>query len=452
MEIQDIKIIFFENSGIKQTLFKNTFWLALAEIVSKGVYFLVFIWLARYLGPQIYGQWSFALSFASFFAVFVDFGFTIFVIRELARDKAKSSEYIGNILTIKIILGLIVMALIALVIRFVSKETAIINLVYFLSAYIIINNFAAFFQAIFRANEKMEYEAASRIAQSIILLILSVFFIFSKSSIFIISLGFLIISFMGVAFSLFFLKKYLFLPSFKFNLIICKEIIKKVWPFFLSGLFYMIYFTMGSIMLGLFSKMKDVGYYNAAYNLFFAVFIIPDIITMSFFPKISYFYEKDKEQLKKVFSHYQIIMVCTGFLLSIILFLLGDFFIVKIYSLNYQPSIALLKILSFAVLLKSVSYIYNWFLFGSDEQKKVLSVSGFAALLNIIINYFLIAKYGAKGAAITTVATELFLLLFFYSYFKIKWRRIYSVEKGISLSIDWYNKNKTHGETKKPSN
>ena len=429
MKIKIIKTIFFENLGIKQTLLKNAFWLALAEFFSNGIYFLVFIWLARYLGPQTYGKWSFALSFVSFFAVFVDFGFTMLIIRELARDKTKSSEYIGNILTMKLILGLAVTALAALAIRLLSRDSMVINLVYFLSLYIVINNFAALFQAIFRANEKMEYEAVCRIAQSLCLLVLSAFFILNKSSVLFISSAFLIASFIGASFSLFFLKAYLLRPSFKADFKIWKEIAKKAWPFLFSGIFYMIYFVMGSVMLGIFSNMEEVGYYNAAYNLFLAVFIVPSVVTMSFFPKISYFYEKNKTELQKIFFNYRLVMVAIGFLLSIGLFLSANFLLIKIYSLDYSASVALLKVLSFIILVKSLSYVYNWFLSGSNEQKKVLVASGLASILNIILNYFLIIRYNAMGAIIATAITELFLLAVFYLYFKKKWHEIYNTDK-----------------------
>ncbi len=429
MKIKELSNLFFKNSGIRQTLFKNAFWLAVAEFFSRGIYLLVFIWLARYLGPETYGKWSFALNFVSFFAVFVDFGFTTLVIRELARDKEKSSKYIGNILTMKLILSLIVTALTASIIRFLSKDPVVINLIYFLSLYIIINNFGVLLQAIFRAYEKMEYEAICRIAQSLSLLILATFFILNNSTVLTISVLYLIASLIGVAFSLFFLKRYFFKTSLKADLETWKEIIKKVWPFLFSGIFYMMYFVMGPVMLGIFSSMEEVGYYNAAYNLFIAAFIIPSIITVSFFPKISYFYEKNKVGLKKIFSNYRLVMLVTGLLLSIGLFFLSDLFLIKIYSVDYLPSVFLLKILSFIILFKSLSYVYNWFLFSSDEPKKVLVTSGFAALLNVILNYFLIIKYNAMGAAIAVVITELFLLALYYIYFKIKWHKIYGTDK-----------------------
>ena len=112
-----------------------------------------------------------------------------------------------------------------------------------------------------------------------------------------------------------------------------------------------------------------------------------------------------------------------------LLFLSANFLVIKIYSLDYSASVALLKVLSFIILVKSLSYVYNWFLSGSNEQKKVLVASGLASILNIILNYFLIIRYNAMGAIIATAITELFLLAVFYLYFKKKWHEIYNTDK-----------------------
>ena len=96
----NIKSLLFDNKTIKQTIFKNTFWLGVAEVVQKGVGFLIVVWLARHFGPATYGQWAFALSFVALFAVLADFGFSTLTVREVARDKLKTAQYINNIVII----------------------------------------------------------------------------------------------------------------------------------------------------------------------------------------------------------------------------------------------------------------------------------------------------------------------------------------------------------------
>jgi O-antigen/teichoic acid export membrane protein len=427
MKFSNLKVQLLNNIGTRQTILKNTLWLSLSELISKGVYFLVFVWLARHFGPEIYGQWAFALSFVGICVILVDFGFKTLIIQELARDKSKSEKYVGNILSIKIILSIFFFAVVNILVRFLSKDGEIISLVCFLAFYIVLDNFAIFFQAIFRAREKMEYEAMCRITQSMGLITLSAVFIINNSSILVMSYAYIFAALLGVLFSLFLISHYFFKPLLNVDLKIWKDIFKKAWPFFFSAVFYMIYFGIGSVMLGIFSNMKEVGFYNAAYNLFIAVFIIPEIITMSFFPKLSYFYKEDKAQFKKMFVNFKLIMIVIGSTSAIILFFFSRRLITMIYSPEYAVSIVFLKILSLAVIFKFLSYAYSWFLVSSDEQKQALKAKGLGALLNIIFNYFLIIKYGAIGAVVSIFITEIFLLFFYYLFFKIKWKNIYNL-------------------------
>ncbi|MFC1630295.1 flippase, partial [Patescibacteria group bacterium] len=322
--VKNYQRLFFENRGIRQTIFKNTFWLMWSEFFAKGIAFFIFIWLARHFGPEIYGQWAFALSFVSLFVILIDFGFSTLTIRELARDKLKYSQYVDNILAMKLVLGLASLGLIAFLIQFLGKEQEVIRLVYFLALYVIINNFTTFFQSIFRAYEKMQYETICKAVQNLSLLGLSAFFILTDGSILAISYAYVGAVLIGFLCS--FVLLWSHFPKFflKVDWKICREILGKTWPFLFSGIFYMIYFRIDSTMLGIFSDMKEVGYYNAAFNLFIAIFIIPEIITMSFFPKMSYFYKKDKEKLKQIFSNFKSLLAIIGLPLAAFLLLFSN--------------------------------------------------------------------------------------------------------------------------------
>jgi O-antigen/teichoic acid export membrane protein len=421
MHIKNLKTLLLENTGIKQTIIKNTFWLTLAEIFTRGVNILILIWLARHFGLTIYGQWTFALSFVAIFSVLADFGFSTLTIREIARDKLKSAQYIDNILAMKFVFGLITIALVALIIQFLEKDPNIIKLVCFLSFYVVLNTFSIFFQSIFRANEKMQYVTVCRAIQGLSLLILSAFFITAKASILIISYAYIGAALIGVLFSLIFVWRYFSKFFIEINLNVCKEIFKNTLPFFLSGIFFVIYIRAGSVMLGIFSDMEQVGYFNAAYNIYAVMFILPEIITASFFPKLSYFYKENISKLEEIFRNFRLILGVSGFFLGITLFIFSGFLISNIYPEEYLNSIIILEVFSAIVLFRFLTHAYDWFLMSVDEQTNKVKIQGFCAFLNIILTYFLIMEYNALGAVIATLITELFLLSFYYFYSKKKW-------------------------------
>jgi len=82
-------VFFLKNSGTKQTIAKNTFWMAVAEGITRFLKLFLIIYVARILGATEYGKFTFALAFVSLFAIFSDFGISQITTRELAQKKGK---------------------------------------------------------------------------------------------------------------------------------------------------------------------------------------------------------------------------------------------------------------------------------------------------------------------------------------------------------------------------
>src|SRR3989344_2863425 len=91
-----------------KTIAKNTGWLMIADIISRGLSFFLIIAIARYLGDSGLGKYSFVFAYVGLFSMFSDLGLSYFMVREVSRHKEKIQDYFGNILSLKLILGLLV--------------------------------------------------------------------------------------------------------------------------------------------------------------------------------------------------------------------------------------------------------------------------------------------------------------------------------------------------------
>ncbi|RLG16451.1 hypothetical protein DRN69_00785 [Candidatus Pacearchaeota archaeon] len=427
----DAKSLLLDNKSVDQTIFKNTFWLVIAETIQKGIGFLVVVWLARCFGPSIYGQWAFALSFVSLFAVLTDFGFSTLTVREIARDKSKISQYIDNIVVMKLILGLITLGLIVLIIQFLGKGPEVVKLVYFLGIYIVISTFTAFFQSIFRANEKMQYETICRTVQSLSLLGLISFSILNKGSILTISYAYLGAALIGVIVSLIIIWRYFSRFFLKIDLKISKEILRKAWPFGLSIIAVSIYYYLDSVMLGIMKSNKEVGWYNAAYRIIFLLLVFNRILISSFFPRLCKCAKEIK--FKKIVDKYS--KTTQFFAWPILLggFILSDKIIVAIYGNKYSPAIDAFRILLLAVFLMYIN-IQGRILESTERQFLHFKIVVIGAICNIFFNFLFIPSYGLYGAAWATFLTEL-IVLSIMIFFTKKIFSIYSLLKNSIIPL-----------------
>jgi O-antigen/teichoic acid export membrane protein len=410
----NIKSLLLDNQSIKQTILKNTFWLTVAEMVQAGIGFLIVVWLARHFGPVIYGQWAFALSFVALFSVFADFGFTTLTVREIARDKSKTAQYLDNILIMKLILGLITLGLIVLIVQFLGKEPEVVKLVYFLGIYTVINIFATFFHSIFRANEKMQYETACRVIQSLSLFGLVAYFILNKGPILTISYAYIGAALIGVSFSLAFIWRYFSKFFLKIDFKVCKEILSEAWPFGLSFIAISIYYYLGSVMLGIMKSNEEVGWYNAAYTVILFTQVFGVIMTASFFPKLSQKYKESLESLKAVVNKFAKILHIFAWPIAFGGTLLASRILIFFYGKEYLPGTLALQILAWSMAIIYINTTYGEIIKATDRQKLYLIGVGGGAVLNVILNFLLIPLLSLNGAALATLLTEIAVLIFMY--------------------------------------
>lgn len=415
-----IRSFFFENISTKQTILKNTFWLTLAEFVSKGISFFVIILLARHFGPADYGQLAFSLSFVALFAFFVDFGFTTVIVKEISRDKSKASKYIENMLSMKIVLGLATYVLIVLSAYFLKGDSEILRLIYFLAIATILDSFVLFFQSIFSAHEKMEYVTISRFVQGISLLFVSSLVVYYNAPIVAFGYAVIVSSVFSTIITLFLLRSFFVKFFLKINFSIWKEIFIEAWPVGIIGFVAVAFQSLDAILLGFLRSNSEVGLYSAAVKIPIGSYFILTIFSASFLPSISRAFKEKSENLKKIVKKYALVNFSIGIPMGIGGFILAPQLIGFLYGYEYELSVLPLQILSLSLIPIFMTVLYGQTLIFFDKQRRFLKSYLIGLGINIFLNFLLIPIFGIIGAAFTALITQLSILLInFFEFRKI---------------------------------
>ena len=99
-----ITSLLFTNTGAKQTVAKNVFWLTVSEIGTRFIRAGIIIYAARVLGAENFGVFSYALGLAGFFTIFADIGLSQILTREASQKPEQRSEYFATAFVIKTVL------------------------------------------------------------------------------------------------------------------------------------------------------------------------------------------------------------------------------------------------------------------------------------------------------------------------------------------------------------
>jgi len=423
--ISNPKAFLLHNLGTKQTIAKNTFWLAVAEGITRFLKLFLIIYVARILGATEYGKFTFALAFVSLFAIFSDFGISTIAIREIAREKQKEKEF-PAFLSLKIVLSIGTLVLICVGSFFVTVDPLIRGIIWILGIYIVISSFASIIYAFFHSRQKMEYEAWAKILQSIIVTSAGFFILFNFPSVQNLSLVYLLAAISALIFILIIFNFKICSLRLDFDKKIWKNVLILSWPLALGGAMGSICANTDSIMMGYWGQIKDTGLYNASQRVVAVALIPTGLIASSFFPALSKFLGESKEKLQKSWNYFMEIMIFLSIPLIIGGIALASKIIDLVYDPSYFPSILAFQILIVMGGIVILGIPFTQVLVISNQQKKTFWIVIFGAILNVILNLILIPKYSLYGAAIASLIAG--LLMFCLSFiFTLKFTSIFPI-------------------------
>jgi len=398
-----------------QRILKNTFSLLFSGIISQAIGFVVIVYLARILNPDNFGKISFALAIITYFSLITNLGLPLLGTREIARDKKKINEYLGNILTMRLCLAFLSFGLLLLITYFLNKPLEIKYLIILYGLGLIPSSLLL--DWVFQGLEKMEYIGLGRILSRLIYAALVLFFIKGQKQLLLIPCIAVISNLLVTGFLFFiFIKKFGKL-KLKFNIIFWKNLIRQALPLGISIVMIQIIYNIDMVMLGFMRTDIEVGYYSAAYKIILVLISIGAFYFDAIFPVVSNYYKTSLDSLKKLQSYTTKLMVSIAIPLGIGGTILARPIINLLYGPKYSEGIIAFQILIWVVVLIYINMIYARGMWACDKQNEFLKIVTFQGLTNIGLNLFLIPSFGIVGAAIATVSAEILGFFFYYREF-----------------------------------
>ena len=173
-------------------------------------------------------------------------------------------------------------------------------------------------------------------------------------------------------------------------------------------------------MIGILVNKTEVGYYECASKLITITLGLVSAVLTVISPKMSNLISRKKDDdSKKLFNNSINYILCLATAISFGIIGISKEFVPLFFGSSYKSSINLTIGLAVSLLFVSFSNSLKLLYLIPKEKDKIYTNSViYGTILNIISNYILINKYNAMGAVISTVITELFVLI--YQILKIK--------------------------------
>lgn len=383
-----------------------------------GLFFplITFPYASRILGVENIGRVNFANSVMNYFVLFAGLGISNYAIREGAKirdNQAAINQFCTEILIINIgstVCSYVGVFLLLQIPAFQPYKTLLL-----LSSATILFNVIGI-NWLFNIYEEFVYITIRTIIFQIVSLILLLALVKGKNDS-IIYAGILVLSNVGAnVFNIFYSRKFIhFFPGQPYSI---KKHLKPIFIIFGMSIASTIYLNLDMTMLGLQAGDYQAGLYTAASKLNKVVCNVISSVCAVFLPRLAYYLQTNREDAFRMLvdkAFYYIlgltIPATAGMLVlskEILLVFSGSAFLEAVpASMIKAPNIILSVINGFIAVQLFMPL---------NKEKESLYATITGAVINCILNYLMIPRWGAAGAAFATICAEgaVFLICLIY--------------------------------------
>jgi O-antigen/teichoic acid export membrane protein len=398
-----------EGRAYLQNVVVNTGWQFADSFVRMGVGLVVGVWVARYLGPDQFGLLSYALAFVLIFSTLATLGLEDLVVREIVREPAAKDEILGTAFMMRLLGGSV--AFLAAVGTIIVLHPADV-LSHWLVGIIAAGSIFQAFNVVdfwFYSQVSAKYPVVAKNFAFLFCSIIKIILILFAAPL----IAFAWVSLLEVAIGAFgvviaYWSRGNRLARWRYNLGRAKGLLRDCWPLIFAGIVAPIYMRIDQVMLGEMSGSGEVGIYSVAVRMAEFWSFIPLAVYWSVFPAILESKEQDEELFYGRLQMFYNSMALAAYGVAIPVTVFGNWLVGALYGEAYARGGMMLTVLIWSIVFTNLEVARSSFLVAMNWNKTLFLTVLLGAVLNIVLNYFLIPRYGGMGAVVASIVSYWF--------------------------------------------
>lgn len=416
-------------------------WMMAEKLISIIGLIFVTSYVAKYVGPNIFGQIAFATSIFQITQIVSQLGSDVIIFKRLSRNERSGLNLLSSTTALR---GGIYLLISIPVVFFTARQGDISGLYFILACFI-----SCFFSSL--DVYSIYYNAKLRSKNNTIInafgLVLSLTLRWAIAALKLDPI-YLCIPIACTGLVPFIIRHFIFNQHIKVKNTVKKNRHKKKYTkyllvtgasFALSSISVAIYTRLSMLLLGFMDGSKVVGIYSVAVTLASSWSFVCQSFVTSSLPAI--FAEKDPSETIKKSAKLNLVVIIISLPMIVGSLFIGSWFINIFYGKYYLDAFLPMMILNVATMCTSL---------GTVSGRYIAKLSGYSFLskkmvlvtfISLGLNYVLIVNYGIVGAAIATLSTEVISLTILNYFFKKG--IVFKVHKQTLMLNNLFYKNKS---------
>lgn len=411
-------------SGFRKYL-KNTSWLFVDRVVRLGAVLVTGIFVTRYLGPELFGELSYASALVGIFFALTSMGLDDILIRDLVRRPGRRDVLMGTAAVIK--LGGAVVLFVTVMALALAKglDTTKLTMVLLIACAELLKPVAVVEQYMY-AQVKGQMVAAVNIATVLLASIFRLALVFVEAPLVWFATAYVVeMAISVVALLIGYGKLDLTWKDWRYDKRTALYLLNQSWPLVIFGLALYVQAKVDQVMIGDILRKSvgeaaadaEVGQYTLALKMIESLGFVPGIVVASLAPAVTRARRENKQlYVDRLVNQYRLMFILF-LVVSVPLYLMAEPIMVFLYGEEFRPAGHLLALFAIRLFFTNMGVAKSSFITNESLFKPSLVTAVVGAVLNISMNYMLIPTYqsiGAIWAMIGSFFVSIFLVDLFF--------------------------------------
>lgn len=383
---------------------KNFLYNIIYQLLTFVIPLVVTPYISRVLGVDNVGIYSYTYSIVYMFMLIGMLGINNYGNRSIAAvrdDKDKLAKTFWSIYLLQLLVDVLVVIGYVVYLLFICKNyktIAIIQGLYLLSVCFDVNWF-------YFGIEKFKLTITRNLIIKVSSLFLIFLFVKNKVDLPVYTIIMAGATFFSQLYLVILLPKYTIFAKIKISDILVH--VKSVVILFVPVLAFGIYKVMDKTMLGYFSSVTELGYYENAEKLLNIPSAIIAALGTVMLPRMSYLLSKEDSGYRTTLSQSMTLAMKLSTMMFSGVILISNEVVLVLFGGDFTGSIDILKVLSITIIASAwANVIRTQYLIPLKKDNIYILSTVSAAVLNFILNMVFIPRFGGIGACIGTIGAE----------------------------------------------
>jgi O-antigen/teichoic acid export membrane protein len=374
---------------------------------SAGLLLILFVVAGRTLGGTEFGKFSFALALGTIFETLMDFGLHQVAIREIARDRSQVTTILHHTLGIKLVWAASALIALMAAATILRPEWDVRLSCYLIGGSLVLRSFMLTIRGTLQGLEHFGWDSFVVVSDRGILLMFGTIALLEGTGLRGLTMAFVAARAVALGLTAWLTRATIGPVGLRYDRRIWRELQTTALPlgFFLVVL--NLYSYVDAVMLGKMRTDAETGLYTAAYRVYEGLSYAPSVIAAVLTPRLSDLFVRDTAAHRGAALKGLAGSIALAVVIGTIAFLAAPALMTTLFGSDFLPAAVPFRILCLGLVFVFTIWVLHAIAISVNREQLLLKTALVGLTVNVALNFVVIPRMGASGAALATVVGEL---------------------------------------------